>query len=70
MDFVLCVLITAFYLLVIPFGALIASLTFSIKRKSILWFLGSIWPVTVAVCDVILFLSLIKEGIDKIIKSR
>ena len=70
MDFVLCVLIIAFYLLVIPFGAFIASLTFPIKRKSVSWLLGSIWPLTIAVCDVILFLSLIKEGIDKIIKSR
>lgn len=42
MDFGLCVLITVFYLLMVPFGALIATLTFSIKRKSVSWFFGTI----------------------------
>lgn len=70
MDFDISILVGAFYLLMVPFGALIVSLTFSIKRKSVLWFLGSIWPVTVAVCDVIIILSSIKEMMNTIIKSR
>lgn len=82
MDFCLCVFITVIYLLMIPFGALIATLTFPIKRKSILWFLGTIWPLTVTICFVIVlplkvaiyfiieFLSFITDMIDIIIKSR
>ena len=82
MDFCLCVFITVIYLLMIPFGALIATLTFSIKRKSVLWFLGTIWPLTVTICFVIVlpltvviyffieFLSFITDMIDTIIKSR
>ena len=70
MNFVLCVLITVFYLLMAPFGALIATLTFSIKRKSVLWFFGTIWPLTILICFVIGFLSFITEEIDTIIKSR
>lgn len=70
MDFDISILVGAFYLLMVPFGALIVSLTFSIKRKSVLWFLGSIWPVTVTVCDVIIILSFIKEMMNTIIKSR
>ena len=70
MDFDLSILVGAFYLLMVPFGALIASLTFSIKRKSVLWFLGSIWPMTVTVCVVIIIFSFIKEIMDTIIKSR
>lgn len=70
MNFDLSILVGAFYLLMVPFGALITSLTFSIKRKSVLWFLGFIWPLTVAVCDVIIIFSFIKEMMDAIIKSR
>lgn len=70
MDFDLSILVGAFYLLIVPFGVLIATLTFSIKRKFLLWFLGFIWPVTVTVCDVIIILSFIKEMMDTIIKSR
>lgn len=36
MIFDLSILVVAFYLLMVPFGALIASLTFSIKRKFVL----------------------------------
>ena len=70
MDFGLYVLIVVFYLLMGPFGALIAALTFPIKRKSVLWFFGFIWPLTILICFVIGFLSFITEEIDKIIKSR
>ena len=70
MGFDISILVGAFYLLMVPFGVLIATLTFSIKRKSVLWFLGSIWPVTVTVCDVIIILSFIKEMMNTIIKSR
>ena len=70
MVFDLSILVGAFYLLMVPFGALIATLTFTIKKKSVLWLLGFIWPVTVTVCDVIIIFSFIKEMMDRIIKSR
>ena len=70
MGFDISILVGVFYLLMVPFGVLIATLTFSIKKKSVLWFLGSIWPMTVTVCDVIIIFSFIKEMMDRIIKRR
>ena len=70
MDFNLYMFISVFYLFMIPFSVLIVALTFPIKRKSVLWFLGTIWPLTVPICVVIAFLSFITEEIDTIIKSR
>ena len=40
MGFDISILVGVFYLLMVPFGVLIATLTFSIKKKSVLWFLG------------------------------
>lgn len=70
MDFCLCVFITVIYLLMIPVSALIATLTFPIKRKSVLWFFETIWPLIVAIYFVIEFLSFITNMIDIFIKSR
>lgn len=69
MDFCVCVFITLIYLLMVPVGAFIATLTFHIKRKSVLWLLGFIWPLIIPICVVIAFLSFITEEIDTIIKS-
>ena len=70
MNFGLYVLIVVFYLSMAPFGALIATLTFPIKRKSVSWFFGTIWPLTILICFVIGFFSFITEEINTIIKSR
>lgn len=70
MDFDISILVGVFYLLMAPFGALIATLTFSIKRRSVLWFFGAIWPLTILICFVIDIFCFITEEIDTIIKSR
>lgn len=70
MDFDFYMFILVFYLLMIPFSVLIVAITFPIKRKSVLWLFGFIWPLIIPICVVIAFLSFITEEIDTIIKSR